>query len=218
MNDRKLPTSQVTTAASPADRAGRHGRCVAIFILASLLLLGTDLALKYWSFHHVAGVPVRIDPDQPLLSVMQHPHDPVPVIPAILSLQLTVNEGMVFGIGKGGRWFFVVVSIVAVGLISFFFARSHARAYVFHLALAMIMAGALGNLYDRIVYSGVRDMLYLFPDWHLPFGLTWPGGASGLYPWIFNIADVLLLTGLCIIFIITLLHERQRQKAEAAAD
>jgi lipoprotein signal peptidase len=66
----------------------------------------------------------------------------------------------------------------------------------------MILAGALGNLHDRIHFNAVRDLLWLFPGLTLPFGLHWPGGQSGLYPWIFNIADVALLVGVALLLII----------------
>jgi signal peptidase II len=77
---------------------------------------------------------------------------------------------------------------------------------VLHFGLALILAGALGNLYDRIMYGAVRDMLYLFPGVKLPFGITWPGGNPELYPWIFNIADAALCVGVVLI-ILTMLRK-----------
>jgi hypothetical protein len=37
------------------------------------------------------------------------------------------------------------------------------------------------------------------PRWELPFGLRWPGGSPELFPWVFNVADVLLLAGMAIL-------------------
>ena len=46
------------------------------------------------------------------------------------------------------------------------------------------------------MYDAVRDLFLLFPGVNLPFGWSWPGGARGLYPWIFNAADVYLVLAL----------------------
>jgi signal peptidase II len=75
-----------------------------------------------------------------------------------------------------------------------------------HLALGLITAGALGNLYDRAMYHGVRDMLrFLCFHFHVapvtilgytyPSGPAAPDGAFDWYPYIFNIADVCLCVG-----------------------
>ena len=96
--------------------------------------------------------------------------------------------------------------MIAIGFIGRLFWRSPARAVLLQIALALILAGALGNLYDRIQFAAVRDMLHLFPDTNLPFGLSWPGGGRGLYPWIFNLADVALLFGVLTVVYITWKH------------
>jgi len=100
----------------------------------------------------------------------------------------------------------VVTTIVAAIVVVLFFARSRADERWLHLALAFIMAGAMGNMYDRIVHTVVRDMLWLFPGVPLPFGWTWPGGSDQLYPWIFNLADVYLLTGIGVLLVRSFFH------------
>ena len=50
------------------------------------------------------------------------------------------------------------------------------------IVLGMLLAGVVGNLYDRIHFGFVRDMIYVFPRW-------------GIFPYIFNVADSLLCTG-----------------------
>ena len=77
---------------------------------------------------------------------------------------------------------FVAVTILAVGVIGRVFWNSSASAWGLHLALGLILGGALGNLYDRLRFNAVRDLLWLFPG-------------SGLWPWIFNVADAALLVG-----------------------
>jgi len=96
----------------------------------------------------------------------------------------------------------VMVSVIAAGFIGRIFWTSGAKMRLFHIGLALILAGAMGNLYDRVLYGLVRDMLHLFPNTDLPGELAWPGGARGLYPWIFNWADVSLLAGVaCVIWV-----------------
>ncbi len=192
--------------------AGRRTAAVVLFIMVTLISLAADLGLKTCTFNRVADTPIMLNAtDAPYFGVPHH--DPMVLIPGVLNLQLTANEGAIFGIGKGSRWVFVVVSLFAVGFVGRVFWVSDAKWTLFHVSLALILAGALGNLYDRIRFAVVRDMLHLFPNSDLPFGLTWPGGASGLYPWIFNLADVSLLLG-----VITVVWITWRQAPRKSAD
>ncbi len=100
-----------------------------------------------------------------------------------------VNPGALFGWRLGlnaeeharkVNSFFAGVSMVAaIAIIYWSTRRSTARDRSLCAALGLIMAGTLGNLYDRIVFDGVRDFLYF----HL---IDWP---------VFNIADCCLVCG-----------------------
>lgn len=190
--------------------AGRSAVAVTRFLLVVIVILAADLGLKAWSFANVAGRQVVLTQEvtqDHRAFWSKYPHDATVAIPGVLELRLTTNTGAVFGLGKGNRVMFILVSVVATAVISILFCRSPARAWGTHLALGMILAGALGNLYDRVVYRAVRDMLHLLPGVDLPFGLTWPGGAGGgvseVWPWIFNPADVALMVGVGLILITT---------------
>ena len=95
-----------------------------------------------------------------------------------------INRGALFGLGSDGggmNTFFAIVSFGAACFIIAWVVRSSvARDLLLCIALGLILGGTLGNLYDRIVFGGVRDFLY----WHLWF--IWPD---------FNIADVCLVCG-----------------------
>jgi signal peptidase II len=211
MNDTASATAApVEPPASPPQRAGQHRGALVLFLITTLGVLAADLGLKYAAFRTVTGEPIVLDPQRPGEPLPYH--EGVAVLPGVLELRLTTNTGAVFGLGQGGRWLFVAVSVLAIGIITRIFWRSPADAYGLHLALALILAGALGNLYDRVRYSAVRDMLLLFPDTQLPFGLTWPRGATGLYPWIFNLADAALVIGVLGVLVITWTHELRRRK------
>jgi signal peptidase II len=201
--------------------AAKHPPAILVFLALALAVLAADLLSKSLAFRHVAGQPVAADPDA------IPPHDAITVVPSILSLKLMVNTGAVFGIGQGQRGMFIVISLIAVVVIAFVFLRSAARDWISHAAWALILAGALGNLYDRFVYSGVRDMLWLFPGVKLPFAWRWPAeanqfapwvantGSDQLYPWIFNVADVALLLGVTTVIFLSFIRERAAARAQA---
>jgi signal peptidase II len=166
---------------------------------------GFDLWTKYWSFEHVAGEPVSLVPgqlvDDPDYRLPWHPGVQV-LQPDLLDFHLVLNQGAVFGIGQQRRTAFIGLTVLAIAAGLAVFARWTDRsAHLSHVAIGLILAGGIGNLYDRVVYGAVRDFLHLFPRRDLPFGLHWPGGSSEIFPWVFNVADVLLLVGMGLLMI-----------------
>lgn len=111
-----------------------------------------------------------------------------------------LNHGALFGIGgrndrgDDGNHLFTFISLLAAAVIAFWANRPVPAADRFLIiTLGLILAGTLGNLYDRVVFGGVRDFLHFFNlTWpftsiHLPFGLDdWP---------VFNVADCCLVCG-----------------------
>lgn len=112
-----------------------------------------------------------------------------------LKFQLTTsfNEGALWGVGQGFSLGFAVLSVLAATFIVYWlFFRGEAWSLWLTISLALIMAGTLGNLYDRLhlhgctrpdgsPYLGVRDFL----DFKI-----------GTYDYpIFNFADTFLVTG-----------------------
>lgn len=179
---------------------------VARFLLATLIGLGLDLWTKSLAAAHLAdGGTVRF-------------------IAGWLHFQYTENHGAVFGIAQGQRWLFVIVSIVAIVFLTWLFAASRKRQWFYQLLLGILLAGVLGNMYDRIVYGYVRDMIFALPGWHWPGTWTlplvhYPGPGRDVFPWIFNVADSLLCTGvaLMILYSFTVMPDESRQTAEAEA-
>jgi len=95
-----------------------------------------------------------------------------------------VNQGALFGLGGEyshlANSVFAGVSILAAVAIFYWSTRrTTARDWALCAALGLILAGTLGNLYDRLVFNGVRDFLYF--HW-----FEWP---------VFNVADCCLVCG-----------------------
>lgn len=201
----------------------RAARCVRswLLLLAVFLIgLGVDLLSKDIAFRSIWTEPVVVDRDQ----ILYHDwHPPAEAekqfLPKLLHFKLVINRGAVFGIGPGQRWFFVVFTVLAITVGVLVFALKTRRGhYIAQIAIALILAGAAGNLYDRIMFAAVRDFINMFPGISLPWGLNWPGGNSDLFPWVYNIADVMLLCGIGVLLLRAGGPEHQTRKDANEAD
>jgi signal peptidase II len=186
--------------------AWRSPRSWAILLLVTIVGISADLITKDWAFHSIADSPILLEPEQLLSNPNWTPipmHDGVVAIPGrILSFRLVLNDGAVFGIGSQQRVFFIIFTFIALAIAGWIFGRqSTKKDTMAHIAIGLILAGGLGNLYDRIFIGRVRDFMHLFPDRHLPFELSWPGSNTEVFPWIFNTGDALLLTGMGLLMI-----------------
>lgn len=177
--------------------------------------LAVDLWSKQWAFHTLRQGGRWI------------------IIPHMLEFQTMLNPGALFGIGSGQTTLFLLASLLALGLVLWMFARSPARRWGLHLALAGILAGALGNMYDRVFVrlverpvASARGPIYLqqFEENGRIIAREYPPDIDGirqvlpqrreeagfvrdfikiptsflrreLWPWVFNVADVLLVVG-----------------------
>jgi signal peptidase II len=188
----------------------RSPRAWCILIGVTLLCLAVDLASKEIAFRTIAGTPVTVSREKVLeisangmaggrtLGSLIPPHPPVTIVPRLLNFTLVLNPGAVFGIGAGKRWFFVAFTVAALGLAVWMFgAWTRARDTFAHVAIALLLAGGLGNLYDRLQYACVRDFIHPLPGVDLPFGWTMPvTGGREVWPYVSNVADLWLLIGI----------------------
>lgn len=112
------------------------------------------------------------------------------------NLVLVYNPGAAFSFlsDQGGwqRWFFIALSVVAVGFILTMLKR-HPQQRMFCWALALVLGGAIGNVIDRIAYGHVVDFLDFY----------WRGW--GHFP-AFNVADI----GISIGAVLLILDELRR--------
>jgi signal peptidase II len=215
-------TSAVAAEASPVALAGRSPSAWALLLTILGVGLVTDLVSKSWAFRTVAGQPIDLRYEE----VAGNPayrlpwHEGVRALPwDLLDFRLVLNHGAVFGVGQNRQRLFVLFTIVAASVAIAFFARwTKANARVAHVAIGMILAGGMGNLYDRVMFGAVRDFLHMLPRWNLPGGWRWPNNATPeIFPWIFNVADVLLLGGMAIFMIYAYRRDAEPHVAPPAA-
>lgn len=143
--------------------------------------------------------------------------------PGWLHFEWVLNPGAVFGFGAGHRWFFVAVSVVALGFLTYLFAASARKQWGYQIILGMLLAGVLGNLYDRVMYGHVRDMFRALPGWTWPGEWTilgYPSMGREVFPYVFNVADILLVVGVSLMLCHALFYDviRKPKADEVAAE
>ena len=128
------------------------------------------------------------------------PYDARIVVPDFFNLVNVTNTGAAFGSFKGNNTFFVVISLIALVVVTVLLVR-HRRSDLWRdVSLALLLAGILGNLTDRLLYGHVVDFL-LF-NLHVRYADPWPA---------FNVADSCISVAV-VLFII---HSFSKQKSAA---
>jgi signal peptidase II len=122
-------------------------------------------------------------------------------ITGFFNLVLAHNRGAAFSfLSDAGGWqraLFIAIAVAATAVIVVMLAR-HSSERPFSSGLALILGGALGNLWDRIVLGHVVDFL----DFH----------AFGWHFWAFNLADSAITVGAALLILDGLLAARASQK------
>lgn len=213
-NDARESTPETKPEATPAlapvaDAAGVKAKW-RIFAIVSVLSLVADQVTKIWAR---ASLPLVgrgtgeggscVIPDD-MMTGMCRPVK-VTVIDGFWDHVLSMNPGSAFGLFGGQSFARVMLSIIGIGAVVgmvWMLKKSRTDQKVLHWALAFVTGGAVGNLIDRIYYGVVTD----FISWRAG-SFTWPT---------FNIADVVLVVGVGLMFI-DIQKEGKREKAEKAA-
>ena len=102
-----------------------------------------------------------------------------------LSLTLSHNRGVAFGLAGGAGTGLVLVTVVALAFVGFLFSRDPTRPWMW-VAVGLVAGGALGTLADRIRADAVTDYIDL-PHWP-PF----------------NLADVAIVVGIVLLALVYL--------------
>ena len=113
-----------------------------LYLLLAAGLIGVDQLTKWWA-----------------ATVLQKA-SPLSVIPGVFELSYCENDGIAFSLLEGQRWLFIPLTLIVAGLMVWILLRSPLRKrWIFSLCCAMILAGGVGNLIDRIAYGYVIDFL-----------------------------------------------------------
>jgi len=156
----------------------RRPVAVVLFVVIVAVLLIVDRSTKILAVGYLGGGVAK------------------PFIPQILDFYLTFNQGAAFGVLEGGGMIFLTIALlISLGIFIYMIvSKSHKTLEV--IALSMIVAGALGNAFDRIQIGMVIDFVRtLFID----------------FP-IFNVADSCITIGIILLFIYIILDSRNSAK------
>nr|WP_314438341.1 signal peptidase II [uncultured Brevundimonas sp.] len=126
----------------------------------------------------------------------------VPVIRPILNFSWVENTGVSFGLFSGGeaRWGLSIFSIIVSIALGWWALKSQRRLLI--SAIGLVMGGAIGNAIDRVRFGYVVD----FIDF----------SGTGVFPWVFNVADSAITIGVVLLILDTLLAERAAKVGPAA--
>jgi len=126
------------------------------------------------------------------------PYEARIIVPDFFSLVNVTNTGAAFGSFKGNNVFFILISIIALVVVTILLLRARLRDAWRDLSLALLLTGILGNLTDRLLYGHVIDFL-LF-NLHVRYADPWPA---------FNVAD----SCISIAVVLFIIHSFWKQKS-----
>lgn len=126
----------------------------------------------------------------------------VAVLGDIFRITFVANDGVSFGLfGDGSaRWFLSVFSVIVAAGLGWWAMKADRRLLI--TALGLVMGGAIGNVIDRIRFGFVVDFLDF--------------SGTGVFPWVFNIADSAITVGVVLLILDSLMSEKAAKVGLAA--
>ena len=175
---------------------------------------GKVLQKKTFVFMAIAGVVVLLDQlTKGWIIATLRLHEGFPVIDGFFNIVHVRNPGAAFGFLAGASpafrsVFFIAVTLVAILLILHYLRHALLPTAVEKLPLvfplSLILAGAVGNLIDRIRFGEVVDFLDVYVGAH-----HWPA---------FNVADASISTGAALLVIALFVARKEREAGTGSAD
>ena len=126
------------------------------------------------------------------------------LIPGILFITLRMNRGFAWStLDFLPHQLTAFINLVIIGIVIYFYfySKDVRRNRLTFSAVVLVMGGALGNLYDRLLYGGVRD----FIDVVIPL-------IRFDYP-VFNLADIFVVAGVGLLILESILEHRKEKQA-----
>jgi len=164
----------------------------------AILIVVVDQLTKAW----VLSALNMFDPAGGLIDRDLWGYHSIPVIGSIFRISFVANDGVSFGLfgGGAGRWLLSAFSVVVAGVLGWWALKAERRLLV--TSIGLIMGGAIGNVIDRIRFGFVVDFLDF--------------SGTGVFPWVFNVADSAITVGVILLILDSLLSERAAKVGVAA--
>ncbi len=141
-------------------------------ILAVIVLIILDQGTKLWA-----------------LASLKPVHN-MTLVEGFMDLTFVENRGVAFGMFSGQRWFILLLTgIIAVGLVWFYVTLPRKKEYApVRVSLVLVLAGAVGNIIDRMFRGYVVDFFeFTFFEWP-----------------VFNVADIYVVVGVILLALMIL--------------
>ena len=115
-----------------------------------------------------------------------------PIIEGFFYFTYVTNDGMAFGLSfPGGKTILLIVTLILTGVIMWMLWKEKNSHNLIRYGLTLILAGAIGNMIDRILYGKVVDFLDIM---------------IGSFNWyIFNVADSAVTSGMILFILHTII-------------
>lgn len=143
------------------------------YLALSVALIAADQASKIWALGNLK------------------PFTSKPLLGEVLKFYLVWNDSAAFSISLGATWIFTIISSVAALVILWLIQRTKSRPWLF--TLAILLAGVVGNLWDRLFRAPGFPVGKVVDFLQIPFNFP-----------IFNIADICITTSMTIVVILVM--------------
>jgi signal peptidase II len=110
------------------------------------------------------------------------------------------NSGAAFGMFQNGNLIFTILAFIVIAAILFYYPQVDANDWSLRLALVLQLAGAAGNLVDRLLIGKVTDFI-----------------SVGTFP-VFNVADSSITVGVIVLLLGVWIKERNDKKQVSAIE
>lgn len=155
-----------------------------IAVIVAALLVGVDQFAKYLALTNLKPV------------------GSITFVEGFMDFTFVENRGVAFGMFSGQKWFILLLTgIIVVVMVYYFIRLPHNRQYCWvRSAMVLVLAGAVGNMIDRIFRGYVVDFFeFTFFDWP-----------------VFNVADIYVVVGVILLAILILfvIKDEPKEKKE----